>query len=104
MFGGFKRFLLNQYLVISTKISKYILNFLFLTGCECVLPRDFIGPKNCRNGNLEPGLGRLGEGDGCEAGSLGNNINPGRGERSALQCWWTEAMPVREQESVIQSK
>ena len=89
------------YLVIST-IKKDHLNLLFLTGCEFVLPRDFIRSKNCRNGNREPGLGRLGEADGCEAGSLGNNINPGREERSAVQCWWTGA--VREQESVIQSK
>ena len=42
---------------------------------------------------METWPGEAGEGDGCEAGSLGNNINPGRGERKVLgtQRQWTGA-------------
>ena len=56
-----------------------------------------------------PATGEAGEGDGCEAGSLGNNINPGRGERKVLgthsgQGPGCHFIQVREQQPVIQSK
>ena len=74
----------NIYVLYILWLNRITLDFkkkLFFSGCEFVLPRDFIGSKNCRNVNLDwPGW----EGDGCEAGSLGNNINPGRGERGVL--------------------
>ena len=58
---------------------------------------------------METWPGEAGEGDGCEAGSLGNNINPGRGERKVLgthsgQGPGCHVIQVREQQPVIQSK